>query len=697
MNSGERRASTPPILGSLCLATVVACGGGEPPTIEDIADEEVAVGDELTIEIRATDPDGDALEYGFTTDVPHLDSRATITQTPAATGMFRWRPIAADVGLWYFDFTASDGEHTTTLTVAIDVQIAVGAATLPVFRRPLGPGTTLDLSLNSCLDLDILVEDQDSTAVTLDQAEPAIDGAVLEQTDDFAATWQWCPSREQIDAEERYTLTLSADDGDNPPVLKNYLVVLRQPAQQGCPNAAPVIEHTAADVSQIADLSLTATISDDFGLKGPPLLYYSPTPPAEPVDLGALQQVAMALTGGTTTAGQWTATIPNPVASQSAGASSTLYYLIVAGDDDDTTGSCDHETFGPMTGTYQMTITNPGGGGGLEVCESCSADTQCGDLDDHCVMLGATASCLRSCAAEVDCPSGYTCSATAVTSVDGATARQCVPDSGSCAPPAGCADDQYEDNDSRTQALERAPISTGTVLATSCPLEDGSNDDEDWFRFEISAETTVTLALVGDEVSNLELGLYDATGGRIESDTGAGSTESVSHCLTPGTYYARVYAWGAGVENHYQLTYARVDGTCALTCVDDEHEDDDDRARARDIEYPVFTSTGNQLCPDDDDYFAVYLRVGELVIVDLTFQQRSASEDLDIHLYDDQGADLTPCEPSDPNACDTGNGQSADSNEHFEFTADAEGFYYVVVRGWESSSNAYDVRIEAPK
>ena len=43
------------------------------------------------------------------------------------------------------------------------------------------------------------------------------------------------------------------------------------------------------------------------------------------------------------------------------------------------------------------------------------------------------------------------------------------------------------------------------------------------------------------------------------------------------------------------------------------------------------------------------------------------------------------------------NGQSADSNEHFVFTAPAACSslctYYVVVRGWDNSSNNYDIRI----
>src|SRR6185295_4934698 len=116
----------------------------------------------------------------------------------------------------HFDFKASDGDHDSTLPVTVEVRSAIGDATTPVFRQPLGTGTTLDLAVHTCVDLDVIVEDQDSVAVTIAQEEPVIEGAQLDQTGPLTATWHWCPSRPQIDGDDRYTLTLSADDGDNP-------------------------------------------------------------------------------------------------------------------------------------------------------------------------------------------------------------------------------------------------------------------------------------------------------------------------------------------------------------------------------------------------------------------------------------------------------------------------------------------------
>ena len=47
---------------------------------------------------------------------------------------------------------------------------------MPVFREPLGSGTTLDLSQSNCIELDILVEDPDSPNVDISLEEPLEDG-----------------------------------------------------------------------------------------------------------------------------------------------------------------------------------------------------------------------------------------------------------------------------------------------------------------------------------------------------------------------------------------------------------------------------------------------------------------------------------------------------------------------------------------
>jgi hypothetical protein len=177
------------------------------------------------VNLNASDPDGDELTYKFRAqDLADLEGHAEITQSPSGSGVFKWTPIASDVGEHAIDFAVADAAHTTTVTVRIDVRSAIGAATAPVFRQPLGSGATLDLSQKACVDVDIVIDDPDSSTVRITQVDPVIEGATLNARDGHTATWHWCPTRDQ-QAEPRYTLTLAADDGDNPRAVKNYLVV----------------------------------------------------------------------------------------------------------------------------------------------------------------------------------------------------------------------------------------------------------------------------------------------------------------------------------------------------------------------------------------------------------------------------------------------------------------------------------------
>ena len=470
------------------LATAVAaCGGGAGPALDAVPDQVAQVGQELRIELVATDPSGAHLDYDFHADIPDVAGHASMTRSPDGAGVFRWTPLAADVGVWYVDFTASNGSQSVTTTARIEVVSASGKASAPVFVEPLGSGTTLDLSQKSCLDLKVVVADQDTPSVTITQGAPLIDGATLTADDGLTASWHWCPSDAQIAAADRYTLELSADDSDNAPTILDYLIVLRRPTPTGCTGLAPVIAHTPADATTSGPVSISATISDDLGLAAAPLLYYSTTAPASPPDLGAMTQLTMHLTSGDMTSGTWAADVPNPAAQ---GASASLYYVIVAEDADDPSGTCDHTT---QSDTFHASITNPA--------------------------------------------------------------------------PVGCVEDAFWPD-------YHASISNPTVQ-------------------------------------------------------------------------------------------------------------------------PDDAYTGMQICAGQDDWFKLRLHDGDHLVVDLTFQQANADQDLDLHLMQGATTDLTPCKESDPSTCDVNNGQGSTSNEHLQWdvvSGCASGCnYYVVVHGWAGSENAYAI------
>src|SRR5690606_2569411 len=140
--------------------------------------------------------------------------------------------------------------------------------------------------------------------------------------------------------------------------------------------------------------------------------------------------------------------------------------------------------------------------GGLDACESCSADVQCGGEDDLCVRIAGQARCAVACGAGNACPNGYTCSAAALTSENGRSARQCIPVSQSCSPvtPQTCMDDDFEDNDTRMTAK---PLPQGVEALVSCATDD--RDDEDWFVLNVAQEGELQIDLLG-EGGDLDLG-----------------------------------------------------------------------------------------------------------------------------------------------------------------------------------------------
>jgi len=584
-------------------------------------------------------------------------------------------------------------DHDTTVTINIDVKSAIGLATAPIFRQPLGTGTTIDVGKLSCVDVKIVIEDQDSAQVDIAQEEPLIDGAKLTQMDGQTATWHWCPTRAQ-EGDERYTLVLSADDHSNPKTIKNYLIVLRSGGNQNCPGAAPVITHTASNQTTRLDLKPTASISDDKGLKDAPLFYYSFTNPgASQVDLSTMTQLSTTKLSGSNTDGQYAPSLPNPVANATAGTTKDIYYVFVADDNDDLMGSCDHTTTSPI---YHMVVT-AGGSSTAGICSACTADSQCGS-GNECVYMGSMGDsyCLQGCGA--GCPAGYTCSASTIYSVDGAQMSQCVPESGSCQAPTGaCADDMYEENDTRSAASANPAFATNLYDMSSCPSTTNTyGQDDDWMKIVLSADSRVDLEISGDGASDLDLHLYHSDGTVVTASTSYTSEEAINTCLKAATYYVKVNGYGHA-KSDYLFLFDKTAESCDVTCTDDSAEDDDTFSQARTTSYPSYSSTAQKICKNDDDWYKVTLYENEKLTMDLTFAQASSDQDLDIHLYKDF-ADLWPCSPDSPSTCTAAHGQSASANEHAEYTVPAGSCasgcdYYVVVRGWNGATNTYGINL----
>lgn len=557
-----RRAASRAIRTLLGLAVLVpGCKKGSPPTLIDPRNQVAVVGQQLVLPLVATDPDGDPLTFAVSAPtVPDIDTTVAVATTPAGSGIFTFTPLASQIGVHPFDFSVSDGRFRHTLTVDIDVRSAVGTGSMPVFRKPLGAGTVLDLDQTDCMELAIEVNDPDSAAIGLDQEPPLIEGASLAAAGDgLSGTWSWCPSRAQVEADDRYYLTLVADDGDNPPVTKEFVIVLRKRSGDDCPGKAPLILHEPMDFTTKLDLEVFADIEDDVGLGSTPYIVYATEDPGDPIDFSKTTLANMQLVQGDMVSGTWRGVIPNALANEPDGTTGPLFYLISASDDDDTEGDCDHRTDDPSSGTHQITVTVGGADTGMP-CDACSFDVQCGDEDDLCLPAGGEGGvCGRSCTGDGDCDDGFICSTEAVESVGGQTARQCIPNAGDCNGGGGnCQDDDHEPDSSLAEGLAQPELSSAIDGRVLC------EDDDDWYAVVLTDEAAITAGLQGDNPPDLDITLTDASGVFIDSSTSLSSVESVtSDCLDPGTYMLRVHSVDSSPSGTYSLDLSLDTETCA--------------------------------------------------------------------------------------------------------------------------------------
>lgn len=114
-----------------------------------------------------------------------------------------------------------------------------------------------------------------------------------------------------------------------------------------------------------------------------------------------------------------------------------------------------------------------------------------------------------------------------------------------------CRNDEYEPNDEAHQATKLdAPSLAGLVI---CP------DDVDWFEIPVSAGQGISVALLQDEIGNLELALYDADGTTLLDQDGSISMEKTvgSERLDGGRAFVKVKASDPRTENAYALQISR--------------------------------------------------------------------------------------------------------------------------------------------
>jgi hypothetical protein len=214
-----------PALLLFCALPALHCGDSNLEWIRGAHDQEVLVGEEIVVEIRAASPTGQPLQFDFHSDGAGVNERAELVRIDDAAVVFRFTPLVEDIGTWRVDLYAQGNGTKSTESFALRVLATRDRS--PHFQQPIGVGSVLDLERDDCLELDIVVDDADTGTVKIAMEEPFYPGATLIPTGAGEARFTYCPQKDKVEALTRRVFRLSADDGENPKVIKSFLVLLK--------------------------------------------------------------------------------------------------------------------------------------------------------------------------------------------------------------------------------------------------------------------------------------------------------------------------------------------------------------------------------------------------------------------------------------------------------------------------------------
>jgi len=229
----------------------------------------VEVGETLTIEVSASDPEGGALQFDYQAKPDGNWTLNTAQFFKSANGArFDWAPLASDVTttepLRLIFIVKDDSGKTTEKTVNVTITPGNGTP-----RFVSSASELYDPRVGKPMKFDVVVRDDDSNEVELTMLESAAPvGSSFTQTDSFSGVFEWQPNVEQV-KRRVHSVTFIADDTINAPVEYTVTIVIRsnsgaviKPGQTtlSCPGEA-VIRHTPLGAqTTLGDYNIEASL-----------------------------------------------------------------------------------------------------------------------------------------------------------------------------------------------------------------------------------------------------------------------------------------------------------------------------------------------------------------------------------------------------------------------------------------------------
>lgn len=239
-----------------------------PPAFEPVSDQVLTVGVPFTLNLQASDVDGDTITFSMDGDVP-----------PGATlddDVFAWTPAKEhDGGTWRVHFVASDGHSETGL----DVGLVVGAAAAgspPAFAKL--PAQKAEVGVT--LQFEVEATDPDGDTLTYSTKGELPPGASFKPS---IRLFSWKPTA--ADAGKAYTVTFQATDGTYVAVMAVDLQV-GTAGTSGCAPDKLEPNDTSAKAAPISAGKHALTLCD---VAAPDVDWFS-------VDLAAGQKLSASVT-----------------------------------------------------------------------------------------------------------------------------------------------------------------------------------------------------------------------------------------------------------------------------------------------------------------------------------------------------------------------------------------------------------------
>ena len=194
-----------------------------PPVLATIGDRSVSEGELLTINITASDPDGD----GLTFLIGGLPDGADFVDNGDGTAVLSWIPDYSQAGSHVLDITVSDDSQPRAED-AESVTITVGDSNRAPVLAPIGDRT---VSVGETLTLQLSASDADGDTLNFGVTDlPA--GASLDDHGDGTATFSWTPDSSQLGS---VSIGFDVTDSGTPPLGDSERVTITvESSTTGC-------------------------------------------------------------------------------------------------------------------------------------------------------------------------------------------------------------------------------------------------------------------------------------------------------------------------------------------------------------------------------------------------------------------------------------------------------------------------------